>query len=98
MAKSDKFFKHSTVCILCNYAPIFAKFSGNVTSIRIQCVSTFGAKNPYHLLMPASQRKDSPVFVLSNILYFNCEVIIGAAQSTSSLQSTRDGSRRITFR
>src|SRR2546425_1220125 len=96
MAKRDKIFKVPSVSFLySNYAPIFAKFSGHVTSIRVQCVSTFGAKSPYHLLMPASQRKDSPFFMLSNISSFNYDVIIGAAQSTISLSvlgSDQDGS------
>src|SRR5206468_10372089 len=78
-----------------NYTPIFTTFSGHVTPIWAQCVSTFGAKSPCHLLMPASQIKDSPFLMLSNILSFNYDVIIGAAQSTISLSvlgSDQDGS------
>jgi len=40
-----------------NYTPIFAKFSGNVPSSWLQWMSSFGAKNPQHLLMAASSKK-----------------------------------------
>src|SRR3989442_20395 len=35
MAKRDKFFKVSTVSILCSYTSIFAKFSANVPSSKV---------------------------------------------------------------
>ena len=85
-SKMDKFFKVSTVSILCSYTSIFAKFSANVPSSKVHQMSTFGASNPYHLLMAASQSKDSAfffqtfhIFLLSNISYlrlsFNYEAI-----------------------
>ena len=60
-----KIFKVSSVSILCNYSPIFAKFSGNVSSSWLQCVSHFGANSPHNLLMAAPQIKKSPFFVFS---------------------------------
>src|SRR3989442_11942799 len=70
IAKRDKFFKISSECILCNYTPIFVKFSGNIPLVKSQCVSPFGAKNPHRLLMAATQIKKPPFLVFSNISYF----------------------------
>ena len=62
MAKRDKIFKVSSESILCNYSPIFAKFSGNVPTSWLQCVSYFGANSSHDLLMAAPQIKKVSVF------------------------------------
>src|SRR5437899_10882810 len=67
MAKRDKIFKVSFECFLRNYSPIFAKFSGNVPSSWLQCVSHFGANSPHNLLMAAPQIKKPPSFVFSTV-------------------------------
>src|SRR3989442_13335151 len=91
MAKRDKIFKISSVSILCNYSPIFAKFSGNVPTSWLQCVSHFGANSPHDLLMAAPQIKKSPFsfFIISAVMVY---IAAKSRLSTKQPQCTRNGS------
>src|SRR3989442_1602626 len=88
----QSFFGEYFIVIIHRFSP---NFQGMLPQSGYNVCPLLGAKSPYHLLMPASQRKDSPFLMLSNILSFNYDVIIGAAQSTISLSvlgSDQEGS------
>src|SRR3989442_690847 len=92
MAKRDKIFKVSSESILCNYSPIFAKFSGNVPTSWLQCVSHFGAKRPHDLLMAAPQIKKVSLFrffIISAVMVY---IAAKTRLSTQQPLSTRNGS------
>src|SRR5881296_3197016 len=92
MSKMDKIFKVSSESILCNYSPIFAKFSGNVPTSRLQCVSHFGANSPHDLLMAAPQIKKSPFFGFLIICAVMVYIAAKTRLSTKQPMCTRNGS------